>query len=247
MVSRILSKLIKLIYPYISDDKTLLKIRYRVQFHKKLNLTSPTTYNEKLQWLKLYDRNPLYTSMVDKYAAKQIIEEIIGEQYVIPTLGLWNDFDDIDFDNLPNSFVLKTTHGGGNTGVVICRDKETFNYKAAKKKLKRSLNEDLYLSSREWPYKNVPRKIIAEELLINKDSVDLPDYKFFCFNGKVEYVYGIADRSLGKKVGLGIFNRDFKLLPYRRADENPLERKGQTNPFVSQNKDNCNHQISNRC
>lgn len=211
MVSRLLSKLIRIISPLISDDKTLLHIRYRVQFHKKLNLESPTTYNEKLQWLKLYDRNPQYTPMVDKYAAKQIIEEKIGEQYVIPTLGIWNDVDDIDFDNLPNSFVLKTTHGGGNTGVVICRDKKTFNYKLAKQKLRRSLKEDLYVSSREWPYKNVPRRIIAEELLINNDSLDLPDYKFFCFDGEVKALFVATERSTGN-VKFDFFDPEFNHL-----------------------------------
>ena len=158
-------------------DSIYLKIIFKKIMHKSLNLDNPQTFNEKLQWLKLYDRKPEYTTMVDKYAVKKYVADIIGEEYIIPTLGVWNHFDEIDFDKLPNQFVLKCTHDSG--GLVICKDKAILDKVAAKKKLETSLKNNYYWGGREWPYKNVKPRIIAEKYMAD----DLCDYKLFCFDG----------------------------------------------------------------
>lgn len=175
------------------DDETYLKKVYKLQMGKDLNLENPQTFNEKLQWLKLYDRKPEYTQMVDKYAAKEYVADKIGEEYIIKTLGVWDKFDDIDFSTLPNQFALKTTHDSG--GVVICKDKATFDIKKAKEKLEKSLKRKYYYVWREWPYKNVKPRIIAEEFLTDK-SGGLIDYKFFCFNGVADCVMVCIDRHI---------------------------------------------------
>ena len=151
---------------------------------RKLDLKNPKRFSEKVQWLKLYDRRDEYTQMVDKYEAKNYIAEKLGEEYIIPTLGIWNSFDEIDFDKLPNKFVLKSTHDSG--GVVICKDKNTFDIEHAKNILNRSLKRNYYYVGREWPYKNVKPRIIAEEFV--EDMDELVEYKIFCFNGKAKVV-----------------------------------------------------------
>lgn len=177
-------------------DRVYLKWLYRVKMGKKLDLKNPKTYSEKLQWLKLYDRKPEYTMMVDKYAVKDYVAGIIGERYIIPTIGVWNKLEDIEWDILPDKFVIKTTYGGGSSGVVICKDKSTFDKNKAIAKLKRSMKQDIYRSLREWPYKDVPRKILAEEYINPAPIVtDLPDYKWYCFNGEPKYCQVICDRS----------------------------------------------------
>lgn len=171
-------------------NATYLKLLYRFKMGHRLDLKNPQTFTEKLQWLKLYNRKPEYTKMVDKYAVKEYVAKKIGEEYIIPTLGVWDKPEDIDWDLLPNQFVLKTTHGGGGSGVVICKDKATFDKASAIAKLKESMASDIYSGLREWPYKDVPRRIIAEKFLAPEKSPapnDLPDYKFFCFNGKVKF------------------------------------------------------------
>ena len=130
---------------YTDNQKLLIKALYRLHLGKRLDLDSPRTFTEKLQWLKLHDHNPIYHKMVDKYEAKKFVAEQIGEQYIIPTLGIWDNFEEIDFDKLPNNFVLKTTNGGGSSGVVICIDKSTFNKQDAKEKLEKSLVNDIYI------------------------------------------------------------------------------------------------------
>lgn len=167
-------------------DKLYLKILYRFKMGRKLNLMKPITFTEKLQWLKLHNRKQEYTTMVDKYSVKDYVKGIIGPEYIIPTLGVWNNFDDIDFSKMPHRFVLKTTHGGGGGGVVLCKDKSSFNLQKAKEVLEKSLNHDIYRNLREWPYKNVERRIIAEEFLEDPTG-ELKDYKFFCFNGEVKF------------------------------------------------------------
>lgn len=164
-------------------DPLMLKLLYRFKLGKKLNLKNPRTFNEKLQWLKLYDRKPEYTTMVDKYAVKKYVANRIGEEYIIPTLGIWDRAEDIDFDKLPNQFVLKTTQGGGGNDVVICKDKTKLNRTETVKLLKISLSRDIYRLLREWPYKNVPRRIIAEKYMEDTSSQELRDYKIFNFNG----------------------------------------------------------------
>lgn len=147
-------------------DKTYLKLFYYVKEGKKLNLKNPKTLNEKLQWLKLYDHNPLYTTLVDKYAVKKYVADKIGVGYIVPTLGVWKDFDSIDFNSLPNQFVLKCTHDSGS--VIVVKEKETLDKLAAKMKLEKSLKENYYLCGREWPYKNVEPRIIAEKYITSK-------------------------------------------------------------------------------
>lgn len=165
-------------------DKQYLQIMYRIRMGKKLNLDNLQTFNEKLQWLKLYDRRPEYTIMVDKYEAKKYVADRIGAEYIIPTLGVWDKFDDIDFDKLPNQFVLKCTHDSG--GLVICRDKKSLDIQAARKKIEKSLKSNFYWVGREWPYKNVKPRIIAEQYMEDNSSKDLKDYKFFGFGGQVK-------------------------------------------------------------
>lgn len=181
---------------YISNhipDKQYLKLRYKRTFGKKLNLDNPQTFNEKLQWLKLYDRRPEYTIMVDKYAVKKYVADKIGEEYIIPTLGVWDNPDDIDFDALPNRFVLKCNHNSG-LGMCICKDKSKLDIKKVKSELKKGLAQDYYLTGREWPYKNVPRKIIAEEYIEDKGKAVPEDYKVYCINGKPLYIVVFHNR-----------------------------------------------------
>ena len=158
-------------------DKQYLEILYHASMGEKLNLSNPKKFNEKIQWLKLYNRDPAYTTMVDKYAVKKYIADIIGKEYIIPTIGVWESFDDIDFDALPNQFVLKCTHDSG--GLVVCSDKTKLDKEKARKKIESSLRTNYYYSGREWPYKNVPHRIIAEQYMAD----DLRDYKLFCFDG----------------------------------------------------------------
>lgn len=173
---------------FLFPDKLYLTLLFRFKMGYWIDWKNPKTFSEKLQWLKLYGRKPEYTTMVDKYAVKEYVATIIGEEYIIPTLGVWDRPEDIDWDSLPDKFVLKTTHGGGGTGVIICKDKTTFDKDDAIAKLKKSLDKCIYKSLREWPYKNVRKRIIAETFLEEsysiKNTCGLSDYKFYCFNGE---------------------------------------------------------------
>ena len=196
-------------------DATYLKLLYRFKMGHRLDLKNPQTFTEKLQWLKLYNRKPEYTTMVDKYAVKQYVANIIGEEYIIPTVGVWDKPEDIDWDSLPNQFVLKTTHGGGGGGVVICNDKATFDKTTASAKLKESMASDIYSYLREWPYKNVPKRIIAEKFMTPEKSPapkDMPDYKFFCFNGEPKYCQVIRDRHT--KETIDFYDMDWNHLDF---------------------------------
>ena len=181
------------------DDELYLKLLFLFEMHYWPDLKHPKTFNEKLQWLKLHNRKPEFTTMVDKYAVKKYVADRIGEQYIIPTLGVWDSFDQIDFDSLPNQFVLKTTHGGGGLAVVICKDKKTFDKRRAKRILEKSLHSDIYMKYREWPYKDVPKRIIAEKYMVDESGTELKDYKFFCFNGEPKYMLLVSGRQAGKK------------------------------------------------
>lgn len=190
--------LLEFLYKYggFIPDVVYVKWLYYLKMGEKLDLKNPQTFSEKLQWLKLYNRRPEYTLMVDKYAVKDYVASIIGREYVIPTLGVWNKPEDIEWEKLPNKFVLKTTHGGGNTGVVICKDKTSFNKEKAIEKLNKSLKKDIYRVLREWPYKNVPRRILAEQYIEPcPNTKDLPDYKWYCFGGEPKYCQVITNRS----------------------------------------------------
>lgn len=203
-------------------DATYLKLLYRFKMGHRLNLKNPQTFTEKLQWLKLYNRKPEYTQMVDKLAVKEYVADRIGAEYIIPTLGVWDRPDEIDWDSLPNQFVLKTTHGGGGGGVVICRDKGTFDKTSALAKLKESMASDIYSSLREWPYKNVPKRIIAEKFMSSEESPapkDLLDYKFFCFNGKVKFFKVDFGRFVEHHANY--YDTDGKLLPFGEINFEP--------------------------
>jgi len=174
-------------------DKQLLHLMYLTRMGKRLNLKNPRTFNEKLQWLNLHNRKPEYTRMVDKYEAKKYVAEKIGEEYIIPTLGVWERFDDIDFDSLPDQFVLKCTHDSG--GLVIVKNKSKLDRDAARNVIERCLKKQYYLQNREWPYKNVKPRIIAEKYMVDAISAELRDYKFFAFNGSVELMFIATDRG----------------------------------------------------
>ena len=198
---------------YWNNDALYLKLLFYFTMGKRLDLKHPKTFNEKLQWLKLYNRRPEYTTMVDKYAVKEYVASKIGKEYVIPTLGVWDKPELIEWDKLPDRFVLKTTNGGGNTGVVICKDKSTFNREQAIAKLNRSLQSDIYVNFREWPYKNVPKRIIAEEYIEDSRSKDLVDYKFFCFDGYADSVMLCLERQEGE-TKFYFFDSDWQLKRY---------------------------------
>ncbi len=159
--------------------------------------------------------------MVDKFAVKDHVADVIGCEYIIPTLGVWNTPTEIDFDALPDKFVLKTTHGGGGGGVVICRDKATFDVVAARSKLRNSLKSDIYKYYREWPYKNVPRRIIAEKFIDVPDKADLTDYKFFCFNGEPRFLKVDFDRFVDHHANY--YDLEWNLLPFGEAEIPPVE------------------------
>lgn len=192
------------------DDEMYLKLMYRAFMGQKLNLENPHTFNEKLQWLKLYDRKFEYSKLVDKYEVKKEIANIIGKEYIIPTLGIWDSFDDIDFDSLPNQFVLKCTHDSG--GLVICSDKNTLDKKAARLKITESLKRNYYYSGREWPYKDVPHRIIAEQYMAD----DLRDYKLFCFDGVPRMTLVCSERFTEEGLKEDFYDEAWNHLDVRR-------------------------------
>lgn len=206
-------------FPWIiRDDKKYIEFIWRHRMDYPLNLECPQTFNEKLQWLKLYDHEDKYTMMVDKYEVKDYVASIIGQQYVIPTLGVWDSVKDIQFDVLPDQFVLKTTHDSG--GLVICKDKKSFDFKKAKKKLSKSLKANYYMAGREWPYKNVKRRIIAEEYLEDKKTKELRDYKFFCFDGVPRLMFVATDRQNRVEPFFDFFDMNYNHIEMRHGHPN---------------------------
>jgi len=207
------------------SDELYLKWKYRAIFGKKLNLKNPQTFNEKLQWLKLHDRNPEYVNMVDKFTAKKIAGSIIGDEYIIPTIGVWDNVDEIDFESLPEQFVLKCTHDSG--GVVVCNDKDKLDIDAAKKKLRKAFKTNYFYPDREWPYKKIKPRIIAEEYM-ESESGDLPDYKFFCFDGVPKAMFVATDRATDVK--FDFYDIEFNHLPFvwghEHADKDIPKPKG---------------------
>ena len=187
---RILLHLWAILAPII-PDKLFLTVRYRLVMGYWMDFSNPTTFTEKLQWLKLNDRRQEYTQMVDKYAVKHYVSEIIGEEYIIHTIGIWDKPEQIDWENMPNQFVLKTTDGGGNYGVVIVKDKNNIDKNFIVNKLNKALKQDIYLQLREWPYKNVSKRIIAEQYIAD----NLNDYKFYCFNGEPKILLVASNRN----------------------------------------------------
>lgn len=211
-------------------DKIYIKILYRLAMGEKCNLKNPVKYNEKLQWLKLYDRNPEYPKMVDKYEVKQYIGELLGEEYIIPTLGVYNTYDEIDFSKLPDQFVLKCTHDSGS--VEICKNKDTFDFDRARERLTKALKREYYYTYREWPYKYVKPRIIAEKFLIDEAVDDLRDYKVMCFNGEAKIIE-VHENRFAQERGYSqtFYDRDWNkltisqegLAPIKESREKPVK------------------------
>ncbi len=200
---------------WISDETYISKLFF-AKMGYQLDLENPHTFNEKLQWLKLYEHKPEYTKMVDKYAVKEHVSTIIGKEYVIPTLRVWNNFDEIDFEVLPERFVLKCTHDSG--GLVIVKNKNDFNKILAKNKIEKSLKRNYFYQGREWPYKNVQPRIIAEMYISDADKVDeLTDYKFFCFAGEPRYCQVIKGRFKNETI-------DFYDMKWKHQEFTGLEK-----------------------
>ena len=191
-----------------TDEEYLRKL-YFFRKWKRLDLDNPSSYSEKCQWLKLFDRKAIYHTMVDKYEAKEFIAKCVGLQYVIPTYGIWDRVEDIDWDSLPEKFVIKPTHSGGADCIIICKDKTNFNIKEAESRLRRTMRPNTIWSNlREWPYKDIRPRIIAEKLLEDPHSPSINDYKFMCFNGKVLCFYITTGRGEGLHVRDNYFNCD---------------------------------------
>lgn len=203
MIKDILKKCSKIL-----PDKIYLKIKYLIKLKKFLNLKKPQTFNEKIQWLKLYDRKKIYTTMVDKYEVKKYVSNIIGEKYIIPTIGIYDSFDDIDFDTIPNQFVIKCTHDSG--GVVIVDDKSKFDKATIRKKINKHLKDNYYYAVREWPYKLINPRIIIEKYMVDESGYELKDYKIFCFGGKAKYIQ--VDFNRFKNHRKNIYDLDWNLL-----------------------------------
>ena len=204
---------------HIIPDRLYIELRFIQRMHRKLNLDNPQTYSEKLQWLKLHYHNPILIKLVDKAEVKSWAAERIGEEHVIPTLGVWDCFDEINFDELPNAFVLKCTHDSG--GNYIVTDKSKMNVELARKKLESHLKVNYYWHMREWPYKYVKPRILAEEYMVDESGYELKDYKFFCFDGKVKYLFVATDRSIqGKETKFDFFDENFSHLPIKNGHKN---------------------------
>lgn len=205
--------------PFLSDAE-YVKYQYYLRFHEHLNLQNPTSFNEKIQWLKLYDRNPQYSQFVDKYAVREYIQTMIGKQYLVPLLGTWKSVKDVDVAKLPQQFVIKTTHDSG--GCVVCRNKSAWD-SASKRKISKSLKRDYYWFGREWPYKNVPHRIIAEQYLSSENG-DMIDYKLMCFNGKVKCILVCTDRLNGKGLKKTFYSPTWERMPFKRpGPDSPKE------------------------
>ncbi|MDO4737700.1 MAG: ATP-grasp fold amidoligase family protein [Bacteroidales bacterium] len=222
---------IRLLYqiaPLIKSDKIFLKMLFPLRMGYRLNLDNPRTFSERLQWLKLNDRHPEYTKMVDKVAAKEYVAGVIGEKYIIPTLAVYNSAEEIDFDKLPNRFVLKCTHDSG--GIVVCRDKSKLDINVAREKMHKGLKRAYFIQNREYPYKNVPRRIIAEQYM-EDESGELMDYKFFCFDSKPKYLFVATDRfKKDTDTKFDFFDMEWNHLPFTNGHPN--------NPVVPQKPQN---------
>ena len=216
----------------ILPDSLYLRLKYFIRMKKMLNIKRPQTFNEKLQWLKLHDRNPEYTKMVDKYEVRKYIAEKIGEEHLIPLLGVWDSFEEIDFDKLPAQFVLKCTHDSG--GLVVCKDKSKLNLELSRKKINKCLKTNYYWHAREWPYKNVKPRIIAEQLMKDGDNNFLPVYKFFCFSGVPKIIQTIQNDKQPNE-SIDYFDTDWKLLNIRQNypnSEAPMEKPEQLSKML---------------
>ena len=201
------------------SDREFIEKKFKASLGYSLNLSSPETFNEKLQWIKLYDRNPQYTVMVDKLLVRTYVKDKIGEDFLIPLISSWKDPEEINFDFLPNQFVLKCNHNSG-LGMTICKDKSKINTQKVRLKLKKGLKQDYYLTGREWPYKDVPRRVICEKYIDEGTGESLKDYKFFCFNGIPKFFKIDIDRFTDHHANY--YSTDGMLLPFGEADLPPI-------------------------
>lgn len=215
-------------------DKVFLETKFKYNFNERLNLKNPQTFNEKIQWLKLYNRNPKYTKYVDKYLVRKYIAETIGEEYLIPLLGVYDNVEEINWDLLPNEFVLKCTHGSGCN--IICTDKNKLNIKTTQKQLKKWMRTNWFWYGREWPYKNLKPRIICEKLLVDEKGEEIKDYRFFCFDGEPSFVaidFSINDKS---KTRRNLYDLDWNLMEdsisYPRELIKVIERPEKLNEMI---------------
>lgn len=199
-------------------DEEFIRRKFYAKMGRELNLEDPKTFNEKLNWLKLYYRNPIFPVLADKYRVKQFVADAIGEEYVIPLYGVWDSFDEIDFDSLPEQFVLKCTHDSG--GLSICRDRALFDKDAARAKIEKSLRRNYYYVGREWQYKEITPRIIAEAYMEDGKTKELRDYKFFCFDGEVKAMFIATERQSSKPTAFDFFDSEFRHLDVRQGHPN---------------------------
>lgn len=195
-------------------DRLYLCLMYRARLGKRLHLENPMTYNEKLQWLKLYDRNPAYSILVDKYLVRNYVSDMIGEDYLVPLLGVWDNPEEINFNDLPNQFVLKCNHDSGT--VIICKNKGQFDTQKAVEILKKKMNRNFYQGGREWPYKNVKPRVLCEKYMVNGSDTGLRDYKIYCFDGVAKIILVVTGRYVNKTVNYDFFDRSFNWLDLER-------------------------------
>lgn len=209
---------------YLSDkgytnwmsDEQWCRWMFKLKIGRKPNLDNPQSYTEKVQWLKLHDHNKLYPRIIDKYEVREYIEQKIGSEYLIPLIGVYNCFEDIDFESLPNQFVLKCTHDSG--GVIICEDKKDFNIKKTKVRIEKLLLRNYFYNSREWPYGQIKPRLIIENYLSDRDSRKINDYKFFCFSGEVKVVFVASDRDIDTR--FDYYDADFNHIPLKYGYKN---------------------------
>lgn len=201
-------------------DKLYYNLTYRIHCHGWINWDNPLTFAEKLNWLKLYDRQDRYHQMVDKYDAKKYIRETIGEDYVIPNYGVYNTFEEIEFSNLPDKFVLKCTHDSGSVKLV---NKKNMNIAELADYFHQRIKVDFFhYSGREWPYKGLKPRIIAETFLENKDKTPLNNYKFHCFNGEPRYVRIEQGLHADDSIRVGFYDLELNEMPFKRSKRKPL-------------------------
>nr|WP_321262488.1 ATP-grasp fold amidoligase family protein [uncultured Sphaerochaeta sp.] len=194
-------------------DRIFLLLLYRIKMGKPLPLDNPITYNQKLQWLKLYDHNPKYVDLVDKFAVREYVKDTIGEQYLVPLFGVYNTVMEIDFSALPDQFVMKPTHTSGD--VLICTDKLSLSTSTVREIASRWLQKRYYWGVREWPYKNIAPRIVCEKLLIDESGFELKDYKVFCFNGIPKFIQVDFSRFSSHK--RNFYSLDWKLLDFENG------------------------------
>lgn len=221
IINYIYFKIGQLLYRYPSMRKYMPDKMYLQQYYARrmgyyMDFNNPKTFNEKLQWLKLYDRKPIYTTMADKIEAKKFVSEKIGVQHIIPTLEIYNSFDEIDFDKLPNQFVMKCSHDSGS--VVICKDKSSFDLEHARCIIETGLKRSWYQIGREWAYKNIKPRILIEQFMIEGPSEGLTDYKFYCFNGIPKFLYVSHGLNDHENAFVNYLTMDWQLAPFHRHD-----------------------------